>query len=73
MYVDAMIFESNMARRKEHYFASAMKAICENTGNRTMKYSYIDFVDDNLPEEDTRTGEEIANDVISRHGLKVKV
>lgn len=38
----------------------------------TLKYRYTDLLNGSIPEEDNRSGDEIAADVIKTIGLKVK-
>ena len=52
------------------YMADLLKVLCESMG-ATVTERYIDLITDE-PEEETKTGDEIALEVITRVGLKVK-
>ena len=52
------------------YVTDCLKLITENTGNISLKSRYYDII--HPKKEDTRTGEEIVEDIIKRAGLVVK-
>lgn len=56
------------------YVSDTLRIISENTarfgGGAYIKQRYYDVI--NPPKVDTRTGDEIAEDIIKRAGLKVK-
>ena len=52
------------------YVTDCLKLIAENTGNISLKLRYYDIIQ---PKKvDTRTGDEIVEDIIKRAGLVVK-
>ena len=52
------------------YMTSAVHGI--GSGEK-LKYRYVDLLKGEVPEEDNRSGDEIAADVINSIGLKVTV
>ena len=52
------------------YVTDCLKLISENTGNISLKLRYYDIIQQK--KEDTRTGDEIVEDIIKRAGLVVK-
>ena len=52
------------------YVTDCLKLISENTGNISLKLRYYDIIQPK--KEDTRTGDEIVEDIIKRAGLVVK-
>lgn len=75
MGVKAMLFslpyvykERQENKAFQYYIAEGVRLLTKNTGQYLNK-SYYDIV--NQKEQDNRTGEEIAMDVIKKCGLKV--
>ena len=52
------------------YVTDCLKLIAENTGNISLKLRYYDIIQPK--KADTRTGDEIVEDIIKRAGLVVK-
>ena len=52
------------------YVTDCLKLIAENTGNISLKLRYYDIIQQK--KVDTRTGDEIVEDIIKRAGLVVK-
>ena len=52
------------------YVTDCLKLIAENTGNISLKLRYYDII--YQKKVDTRTGDEIVEDIIKRAGLVVK-
>ena len=52
------------------YVTDCLKLIAENTGNISLKLRYYDII--HPKKADTRTGDEIVEDIIKRAGLVVK-
>ena len=52
------------------YVTDCIKLIAENTGNISLKLRYYDIIQPK--KADTRTGDEIVEDIIKRAGLVVK-
>lgn len=71
--IDHMIAEHNNRMHEKiyrSYMAELLKVLCESIG-ASVTERYIDLIADE-PEEETKTGDEIALEVITRAGLKVQ-
>lgn len=73
-YAKARMLEDLHAETYRVYVSDTLRIISENTarfgGGAYTKQRYYDVI--NPPKVDTRTGDEIAADIIKRAGLKVK-
>lgn len=76
MYVKAKILDDTEELIYKRYMADGLKYVTESIsqafGGKYLHVSFFDLIDNNKKQTATRTGEEIAADVIKKAGLVVK-
>ena len=68
-YVSARLEQELREVTYRYYITDALYAQGEN---RRMKHRFVDIISGKVKPPDTRSGDEIAEDVIKRAGLKIK-
>lgn len=76
LYVKAKILDDTEELTYKRYMADGLKYVTESIsqafGGKYLYVSFFDLVDNNKKQTATKTGEEIATDVIKRAGLVVE-
>lgn len=76
LYVKAKILDDTEELIYKRYMADGLKYVTESIsqafGGKYLYVSFFDLIDNNKKQTVTKTGEEIATDVIGRAGLVVE-
>lgn len=76
LYVKSKILDDTEELIYKRYMADGLKYVTESIsqafGGKYLYVSFFDLIDNNKKQTVTKTGEEIATDVIERAGLVVK-